>query len=86
MTGAADPLFTTGHGTSSQEGILALQALAQVHALVDPRRFPGSRAHPHVSTQAMAQWLPDAGIAYRWEQRLGGRRRLPKETVSPDTW
>lgn len=86
MTGAADPLFTIGHGTSSQDEILALLVQAQVRALVDIRRFPGSRAHPHVSTDVMARWLPDAGIAYRWEQRLGGRRRLPKDTVSPDTW
>lgn len=86
VTEIAAPLFTIGHGTSSQEEILAVLERAGVRALVDIRRFPGSRAHPHVSTEAMAQWLPDAGIDYRWEQRLGGRRRLPKSTVSPDTW
>lgn len=31
----------------------------------------------------MEEWLPAAGIAYRWEQRLGGFRKLPPD--SPDT-
>lgn len=80
------PFFTIGHGTASQEEIVSQLSAAQVSCLVDIRRFPGSRAHPHVSTDAMAQWLPGAGIAYRWEPRLGGRRRLPKNTASPDSW
>lgn len=86
MSSDAKPLFTIGHGTSSQEEIVSQLAAAEVTCLVDIRRFPGSRAHPHVSADAMAQWLPQAGIAYRWEPRLGGRRRLPKEAVSPDSW
>lgn len=86
MTTGHGPLFTIGHGTTSQEGIVSQLAAAKVSALVDIRRFPGSRAHPHVRTDAMAQWLPEAGVAYRWEPRLGGRRRLPKDTASPDSW
>jgi uncharacterized protein (DUF488 family) len=35
----------------------------------------GSRRHSHVRRQAMAGWLPAAGIAYRWEPELGGRRK-----------
>lgn len=31
----------------------------------------------------MAEWLPAAGIGYRWERRLGGFRKLPPG--SPDT-
>jgi uncharacterized protein (DUF488 family) len=72
MTVGEPPLFTIGHGTSSQDELVALLASAQVEALVDVRRFPGSRAHPHVSADAMARWLPAAGIAYRWESRQPG--------------
>ncbi len=25
-------------------------------------------------------------VAYRWEERLGGRRRLDKTVESPDSW
>jgi uncharacterized protein (DUF488 family) len=46
-----------------------------VRSLVDIRSFPGSRRHPHMSREAMATWVPEAGVAYRWEPRLGGRRK-----------
>jgi uncharacterized protein (DUF488 family) len=31
----------------------------------------------------MAQWLPQGGVSYRWEKRLGGFRKLAPD--SPDT-
>ncbi|MCA1692911.1 MAG: DUF488 domain-containing protein [Actinobacteria bacterium] len=37
--------------------------------------WPGSRRHPHFSRHALAEWLPAAGISYRWEPDLGGWRR-----------
>ena len=77
-------LLTVGHGTTNQAEFTGLLRAAGVARLVDVRRYPGSRAHPHVSREALAGWLPAAGIGYRWEERLGGRRRLPAE--SPDLW
>jgi uncharacterized protein (DUF488 family) len=79
-------LLTVGHGTLAAEAFAALLKGAGVELLVDVRSFPGSRAHPHVKREAMEQWLPDAGVAYRWERRLGGRRRLPKDEPVVDTW
>ena len=79
-------LLTVGHGTASQAELLAQLRRGAVDALVDVRRFPGSTAHPHVGKDALADWLTEAGVAYRWEPRLGGRRRLPRDEVSPDTW
>lgn len=52
--------------------------------VVDVRRFPGSRRHPHVARAELERWLPDAGLGYRWEPRLGGRRSV--EAGSPDVW
>jgi uncharacterized protein (DUF488 family) len=46
-----------------------------VDAVVDVRTAPGSRRHPHVGREQMEGWLPAAGIAYRWETRLGGWRK-----------
>ncbi len=35
---------------------------------------------------ATAAWLRAAGIGYRWEERLGGRRRLPPGEPVADGW
>lgn len=76
-------LFTAGHGTAAQADFLALLKSADVAYLIDVRIGPGSRKHPHFGKDAMASWLPQAGISYRWERRLGGFRKLPAD--SPDT-
>lgn len=76
-------LLTVGHGTLDRTGLGALLADAGTDLLVDIRRFPGSRHNPDVSTDTLAGWLPEAGIEYRWEERLGGRRRRDR-TADPD--
>jgi uncharacterized protein (DUF488 family) len=72
-------LLTVGHGTSSTDELSDRLLAAEVDLLVDVRRFPGSRRHPHLSREALQEWLP---VGYRWEERLGGRRPLPDG--SPD--
>lgn len=82
-------LLTFGHGAASQEELVALLGAAEVALVVDVRRFPGSRAHPHVGRDELARWLPEAGIDYRWEPRLGGRRSRPAdgaEAARDDWW
>ena len=86
MSAGPPGLFTVGHGTASSQELLHTLTDAGVQLLVDVRRHPGSRAHPHVAADALAQWLPAGGVAYRWEPRLGGRRQLPRGEASPDSW
>ena len=83
---AGGALLTVGHGSLSQDALGALLTGAGVQRLVDVRRFPGSRAHPHVAADALSAWLPPLGVAYRSEPRLGGRRRLPPGGTSEDPW
>lgn len=78
-----EALFTVGHGTASQEDFTRLLLGAGVASLVDVRIGPGSRKHPHFGKDRLVEWLPEAGIGYRWEQRLGGFRKLLPD--SPDT-
>ncbi len=78
------PLVTVGHGTASRQEFGDLLIAAGVTHLVDVRRFPGSRRNPHLSREALGEWLPAVGVSYQWEERLGGRRRLPAD--SPDVW
>jgi uncharacterized protein (DUF488 family) len=79
-------LSTAGHGRLTGPELTDLLHGAGVRSLVDIRRFPGSRTNPDMSRDAMASWLPAAGIAYRWEERLGGRRRLPADAPHEDPW
>ncbi len=80
------PLLTVGHGPQDREALGALLTGAGVGRLVDVRRFPGSRNNPDVARDALADWLPALGIGYRWEERLGGRRRLDPEAPVEDGW
>ncbi len=68
-------LLTYGHGTDSAERTVATLAGAGISSLVDIRTAPGSRRNPQFMRAAMEEWLPEAGIAYRWEKRLGGFRK-----------
>lgn len=70
-----DRVRTVGHGTLAADDLVELLHGAGVDLIADIRRYPGSRRHPHVAREAMARWLPDAGIGYEWIVELGGRRK-----------
>ncbi|TFV63747.1 UNVERIFIED_ORG: DUF488 domain-containing protein [Bacillus sp. AZ43] len=80
------PLLTVGHGPQDRDALGARLTAAGVERLVDVRRFPGSRNNPDVSRGSLEDWLPAIGIAYRWDERLGGRRRLPPGEPVADGW
>lgn len=69
------PLLTVGHGTATEQGLGDLLLAADVDLVVDVRRFPGSRRHPQFGREELERWLPGRSVTYRWEPRLGGRRR-----------
>ncbi|MTE22310.1 DUF488 family protein [Streptomyces sp. TRM43335] len=76
-------LITFGHSTAGRAALAELLHHAGVTAVVDVRTAPGSRRDPDLSRQRLARWMPEEGIAYRWEQRLGGFRKPSPH--SPDT-
>ena len=80
------PLLTVGHGPEDRHRLGARLAGAGVTSLVDIRRYPGSRNNPDVGRESLEEWLPTMGIGYRWEERLGGRRRLPTGEPVADGW
>jgi uncharacterized protein (DUF488 family) len=77
-------LLTVGHGTAGKDELSALLHDAGVESLVDIRTAPGSRRNPDVGRERLRERLPASGIAYRWEQRLGGFRKVADD--SPDTF
>jgi uncharacterized protein (DUF488 family) len=68
-------LLTVGHGTASRDELTRLLRAAGVQLVVDVRSVPGSRRFPQFGRAQMQAWLPEAGVGYRWEPRLGGFRR-----------
>ena len=76
-------LWTIGHSTREWGVFVSMLGEAAIEALVDVRRFAGSRRNPQFSGDAMARALPGAGIEYIPMPALGGRRTPRKD--SPNT-
>jgi uncharacterized protein (DUF488 family) len=66
---------TIGHGTLPADAFVQLVRAAAIEVVLDVRRFPVSRRHPHFASDAMRSWLGEHDIAYRWLSSLGGRRK-----------
>jgi uncharacterized protein (DUF488 family) len=78
-------LFSVGHSNQPLDRFLGLLVQHRIEALVDIRRFPGSRKYPHWNQTNLATSLQEAGIEYDWLETLGGRRRSKKAgSASPN--
>ena len=73
-------IYTIGHSTRTLDAFLALLHAHQISQLADVRTVPKSRRHPHFAGEALAQTLPQAGIAYRHIAALGGLRKPRKDS------
>ena len=78
-------LWTVGHSTLAWEAFVEMLHGAEIVAVADVRRFPGSRRHPQFGADAMAMALPQAGIDYLPFPDLGGRRR-PRADTRNTAW
>ena len=76
-------LFTVGHSTRTTEALLEILVAAVIDTVVDVRRFPGSRRHPHLARENLEKVLPERGITYEWCEALGGRRSVAPESRHP---
>lgn len=78
-------IWTIGHSTRSIEDFLAVIDAHELEALVDVRRFPGSRRLPQFGSAALEASLRGVDISYRWVEALGGRRRASPASPN-DAW
>lgn len=79
-------IWTIGHSTRSGDEFVSVLQAHGIEALVDVRRFPGSRRHPQFNAEALAQTLAEARIAYLgFGEDLGGRRR-PRQGSHNTVW
>jgi uncharacterized protein (DUF488 family) len=76
-------VLTVGHSNHPLDRFLALLARHGVEALVDIRRFPRSRKHPHFNRDNLAAALPKSGVDYHWLEALRGRRHQQRD-ASPN--
>ena len=80
-------VFTVGHGTRTTEELARILQSSGVRRLIDVRRFPGSRRHPHFSREALERSMPERGIHYEWwGEDLGGRRSRTTKATRHVAW
>lgn len=76
-------VYTVGHGARTLEEFLGVLLEAKIEVLIDVRRYPGSRRHPHFGREALSASLQSAGIAYEWwGRRIGGRRTSDERSLA----
>ena len=78
-------VWTAGHSTRSGEEFVEILKAHGVQVLVDVRSYPGSRRYPQFNRAALSESLAEAGIEYRHEPRLGGRR-APRADSHNTAW
>lgn len=68
-------IFSVGHSNLGAQTFVTLLRTFNMEVLVDVRRQPRSRRHPHFERSALAELLGSAGIEYQWwGEALGGHR------------
>ena len=89
MTAAGAPgpvtVYSIGHSTRPWEAFAALLGREGIRHLVDVRRYPASRRHPHFAAEALARALPAIEVGYTHAPDLGGRRR-PRPSAEATHW
>ena len=74
-------IYTIGHSTRSLEEFLAIVTSFKLEVLVDVRRYPHSRRHPHFNTDELKKALFQVGVKYEYlGDSLGGFRSKRKDS------
>lgn len=67
-------IYTVGHSNLTAEAFVSRLRAWDIGLLVDVRRYPSSRRHPHFNRPTLAAHVEEQGIGYLHEERLGGHR------------
>ena len=80
-------IFTVGHGARGLDEFVPILRENEIEVLVDVRRYPGSRRHPHFSQKPLERSLRIQGITYEWwGEALGGRRNAEPSQNAHVAW
>jgi len=75
-------VWTIGHSTRTADEFREILVAHGIEVLVDIRRFPGSRRLPQFASEELGKSLDEVGIAYQWQESLGGRRRAAPDSIN----
>lgn len=75
-------VWTVGHSNRSMDVFLGLLRTHGIARVVDVRRYPGSRRHPHFSRSSLAGAMRVAGIDYEHMPDLGGHRSAVADSLN----
>src|ERR1043166_3271377 len=79
-------IYTVGHSTLPIEHFISMLTSNGIEALVDVRRFAGSRRHPHFNPRPLATNLNRGGISYLPMPALGARRKPDPASNLNNAW
>ncbi len=82
MTSAPLAVWTIGHSVRPWPAFLEILTAHGIRHVVDVRRVPRSRRHPHFSERTLAAALAEAGIGYTHVPELGGMREPRPDSVN----
>jgi uncharacterized protein (DUF488 family) len=68
-------IFTIGHSNRQWNEFTCLLEENRVVAIIDVRRYPGSKSFPQFNKEIMAKELLTKNIEYKHIEKLGGRRK-----------
>lgn len=78
-------IHTIGHSTRTIEVFVTLLQAHDVKLLIDVRRWPASKRHPHFNREALAAALTARDVGYLWRGDLGGFRK-PAQDSPNSAW
>lgn len=78
-------IWTIGHSTRTLEELVEMLRSFQIEIVVDIRSFPGSRKFPQFNKENLEISLPENGIEYVHLKKLGGRRKINRDSKNT-TW
>lgn len=73
-------LWTIGHSNYSIEKFIGLLQSFKIEVLVDVRSLPGSKKFPHFNKENLSETLAAENIQYVHLLKLGGRRKVNKNS------
>nr|WP_315035654.1 DUF488 domain-containing protein [uncultured Chryseobacterium sp.] len=75
-------IYSIGHSVHQLEYFIEMLNSFDIKALVDIRRFPGSKRYPWFSKDNLEKILPEHNIEYIHMEELGGRRKVQPGSVN----